>query len=238
MTIAHFKDLCMDATDALRLARFWTDVRSGHLVDLGDGSARFDRAEGVPGTESIWIDPVPEPRLGKTRVHLDLRLPTPDPTPLVAAGATLVREPDDDTGWWVLADPDGNLFCAFPPSADGGTGVARPTVFELVVDSRDPVAQARWWAAVTGGRVDVSGSAASVVAASGFPWDRWVFDAVPEPKTVKNRMHWDVDLVDRNPAKLVEAGATVHREPDDVISWWIMKDPEGNEFCAFAPKER
>jgi hypothetical protein len=35
---------------------------------------------------------------------------------LVAAGATLPRAQDDEIGWTVLADPDGNEFCAFGPS--------------------------------------------------------------------------------------------------------------------------
>jgi len=58
---------------------------------------------------------------------------------------------------------------------------------------------------------------------------------VPEPKTVKNRMHWDVVLPEgvASPQALVDAGATVLRSPDDDIRWWILADPEGNEFCAF-----
>ena len=31
-------------------------------------------------------------------------------------------------------------------------------------------------------------------------------------------------------------GATVLRGPDDEIRWWVTADPEGNEFCAFAPR--
>jgi hypothetical protein len=34
---------------------------------------------------------------------------------LVAAGATVLRRPDDDISWTVLADPQGNEFCAFTP---------------------------------------------------------------------------------------------------------------------------
>jgi Glyoxalase-like domain len=37
-------------------------------------------------------------------------------------------------------------------------------------------------------------------------------------------------------APLVDAGATVLREPDDEISWYVLGDPEGNEFCAFTAK--
>ena len=59
-----------------------------------------------------------------------------------------------------------------------------------------------------------------------------VFGAVPEPKTVKNRIHWDVKTDDL--ALLLEAGATViDRQP----RWTVMADPEGNEFCAFVPRE-
>lgn len=65
------------------------------------------------------MNQVPEPRVGKTRVHLDLRLAGAEPAPLLAAGARLVREPDGEVGWWVLADPEGNEFCAFPPRTTG-----------------------------------------------------------------------------------------------------------------------
>ena len=37
------------------------------------------------------------------------------------------------------------------------------------------------------------------------------------------------------PGALVSAGARVLRAPDDDIEWWVLTDPEGNEFCAFAP---
>ena len=231
MTVAAFKDLCVDAADALALGRFWAAALGGRLVDLGDTSARVDR--GDSRAESIWVNPVPEPRTAKTRAHLDLRLTSPDPGPLVAAGATLLRTPDDEISWWVLADPEGNEFCAFPPRPGAAAGVV-----ELVVDAGDPRAQAAWWASVTGGTVgpDTGDPWASITGAAGFPWDYWVFNAVPEPKTAKNRLHWDVELVGATtPDALVAAGAPVLREPDDDVRWWVMADPEGNEFCAFAP---
>ena len=53
----------------------------------------------------------------------------------------------------------------------------------------------------------------------------------PEPKTVKNRIHWDVETDDVE--LLVERGATVLRAADDELSWTVLADPEGNEFCAF-----
>ncbi|WP_422733051.1 VOC family protein [Micromonospora sp. WMMD558] len=230
--IARFKDLCLDAADAQVLGEFWGRVLDGEVVDAGDGDTRVDPRAAGSGAESIWVNRVSEPRTGKTRVHLELRLAGADPAPLVAAGARIVREPDEEIEWWVLADPDGNEFCAFAGRPD-----TRPGPMELVVDCAEPERLAGWWAGVLGGEVEMTGwDAASLIGATGFPWDEWIFNPVPERKTVKNRMHWDVDLVDPEPTALIRAGATLLREPTDQTRWWVLADPEGNEFCAFPPR--
>ncbi|WBB53930.1 VOC family protein [Verrucosispora sp. WMMD573] len=163
--IARFKDLCLDAADAHALGGFWARILDGELAEVGDGDTRVDSPTGV-SAESIWVNRVPERRTVKTRVHLDLRLAEAGPAALLEAGARLVREPDSEISWWVLADPDGNLFCAFAPGDD-----TRPGPFELVVDSADPTAQATWWAGVVGGEVQVSEEGyAWVAGAAGFPW--------------------------------------------------------------------
>jgi hypothetical protein len=77
---------------------------------------------------------------------------------------------------------------------------------------------------------------------------RIYFQRVPEPKTVKNRVHLDLNVgdgqatpmeerrkrVDAEVDRLVAAGATVFR-PGEVSGlgeyWVVMQDPEGNEFC-------
>ncbi|MEV4825689.1 VOC family protein [Micromonospora sp. NPDC049274] len=227
--IARFKDLCLDASDARLLGAFWARILDGELADAGGDDTRVDPRSARSDAESIWVNRVPEPRVGKTRVHLDLRLGDADPAALLGDGAQLVREPAGDVTWWVLADPEGNEFCAF--GAREGT---RPGPFELVVDSADPAAQATWWAGVLGGRVEYESSTTSVVGAAGFPWEYWVFQVVPEPRAVKNRMHWDVEMVAPEPTALLDAGATLVREPIDEARWWVLADPEGNEFCAFA----
>ncbi|MEU1590852.1 VOC family protein [Micromonospora sp. NPDC005710] len=229
--IARFKDLCLDAHDPLALGAFWARMLDGDVADAGDGDTRVDPRSARSHAESIWVNRVPEPRVVKTRVHLDLRLADADPAALLADGARLVREPTGDDTWWVLVDPEGNEFCAF--AAREGT---RPGPFELVVDSADPVAQATWWAGVVGGTVEDESTHAGVTGAAGFPWDYWVFAGVPEPKTVKNRMHWDVDLIDPEPTALLDAGATLLHESNAQSRWWVLADPEGNEFCAFAPR--
>ncbi|MFI6243122.1 VOC family protein [Micromonospora sp. NPDC050795] len=229
--IARFKDLCLDANDPLALGAFWARMLDGDVADAGDDDTRVDPRSARSPAESIWVNKVPEPRVGRTRVHLDLRLPGADPAPLLADGARLVREPNDD-GRWVLADPDGNEFCALAADAH-----SRPGPFQLVVDALDPAAQATWWAGVLGGTAEHGTIDAMVLGSAGLPWDQWVFDGVSEPKTVKNRMHWDVELAEPEPMALIAAGATLLREPiDEAHWWWVLADPEGNEFCAFAPR--
>ena len=71
-----------------------------------------------------------------------------------------------------------------------------------------------------------------IVDASGSGPLLWIVP-VPEPKTVKNRMHFDV-LGDS--AALMTAGARPVRMRDGEIEWDVLADPEGNEFCVFAPE--
>ena len=67
---------------------------------------------------------------------------------------------------------------------------------------------------------------------------RLLFQDVPEPKTVKNRLHIDVHAepggLDELVARLETLGATRLHEVDKGPAghWWVMHDPEGNEFCA------
>lgn len=241
MQTVRFKDLVMDAprNDAARHTAFWASVL-GSTTTEGPKGYRVDARPGAPTATQLWINPVDEPRAAKTRVHLDLRLPERDVAPLVALGARIVSEPGVDP-WWVLADPDGNLFCAFPPRDGEHPATGAPAApFELVVDAGDALAAATWWATQLGGEVKRSEDKGYcwIEGAAGFPWESWVFDPVPEPKTVKNRVHWDVTLVgNTGPDALVEAGATLHRSPDGDVRWWILTDPAGNEFCAFPPDE-
>ena len=64
---------------------------------------------------------------------------------------------------------------------------------------------------------------------------RLLFQAVPEPKTVKNRVHLDLlvgpEEVDAEVERLVALGATVQHEHDGPDGRWILlADPEGNEL--------
>jgi hypothetical protein len=113
---ARFKDLCLDARDHQALADWWCAA----MGYVRHGAPDRDPAGPVPLTDPtgrgplLWVNPVPEDKAVKNRVHWDV---DGDTAALLALGATLVRRRDDEVAWDVLADPEGNEFCVFAPGA-------------------------------------------------------------------------------------------------------------------------
>ena len=111
------------------------------------------------------------------------------------------------------------------------------------VDCRDPGPLAAFWAEALGWRITVDRDPEWVVEPpAGSREDSVVpdllFVRVPEPKNVKNRLHLDLrpDGATRDQAaevaRLEGLGATqVDVGQGDDVSWVVMADPEGNEFC-------
>jgi hypothetical protein len=131
--------------------------------------------------------------------------------------------------------------------------VTAPARFkDLCLDARDHQALADWWCGAMGyvrrdelepaddGWVRPTAWPVPITDPSGAGPLIWVIP-VPEPKTVKNRMH--LDVVGDTQA-LLAAGATLLRardagaddDPEEGgIGWDVLADPEGNEFCCFSP---
>src|SRR5438034_9696101 len=105
-----------------------------------------------------------------------------------------------------------------------------PSVIKSVsFDAADALALARFWAAVFGSDVDEdSTSGKAFVEAAGWGGPNIWFNAVPEPKTAKNRVHFDLrapGAVDDEVARLEGLGASVQRRHQHHT---VMRDPEGN----------
>ena len=116
---------------------------------------------------------------------------------------------------------------------------ARPR--NITFDCADPYALAVFWGQVTGYQEDPeNGNQAGdpeglLVGPDGQP--NLLFVTVPEPRTIKNRVHLDLEPDDRTRDQEVERllgiGATLvadHRRPDG-RGWVVLADPEGNELC-------
>ena len=109
---------------------------------------------------------------------------------------------------------------------------------ELCVDSANPRQLAAFWAEVLGWRIndedDADDEIELVDPDGGKP--TLLFVRVPEGKTVKNRLHIDVSARDREQAEEVERLQGLGARLADVgqgddVTWVVMADPEGNEFC-------
>lgn len=133
--------------------------------------------------------------------------------------------------------------------------------YTIVVDCKDPQALARWWAEALDWEVvyDTPEEAVAVPkhalaedegrVADLETWMRrgqgLVFVPVPEGKQVKNRLH--IDLAphtsqdrDAEIQRLLDLGASrVDVGQDEAtVTWTVLADPEGNEFCVLSSRDR
>jgi Glyoxalase-like domain len=101
----------IDCVDPQALGAFWSAALDLPVAtDIGD---YIYLAKPESGGIVVSLQKVPEPRLGKNRVHLDLTGDRVTEVPrLVALGATVVEEHVvPGTAWTILEDPEGNVFC-------------------------------------------------------------------------------------------------------------------------------
>ena len=106
----------------------------------------------------------------------------------------------------------------------------------ITFDCADPQRLAEFWAAVTGFQVQSASATGgkSEVRNDILEFPRLLFIRVPEGKTVKNRLHLDLQAEDMEAevTRLAELGATVLEERKLADhTWTVLRDPEGNEFC-------
>jgi predicted enzyme related to lactoylglutathione lyase len=106
----------------------------------------------------------------------------------------------------------------------------------LVLDCADPERLAAFWAPALGYANVGEAGAYVVLFPDARPGPKLLLQRVSEPKTVKNRMHLDIETPDvaAEAARLEGLGARrVQAEEmhEHGSTWIVMADPEGNEFC-------
>ena len=112
---------------------------------------------------------------------------------------------------------------------------------ELIVDARDPEALARFWGEVLGWEIGESTDQIAWLKPPAPAVPLIVFVPVPDPKSVKNRIHIDVSPTDRSRDEEVERLLALGARRADVgqgedVSWVVLADPEGNEFCVLGSR--
>ena len=118
---------------------------------------------------------------------------------------------------------------------------------ELAIDCADPDRLAEFWCSVLGYEVQGDDDGVVTIGSPMVPEGKnrlgpvppvLTFAQVPEGKTVKNRVHLDVNPTDVSQdeelARLIGLGATVVNDGRPELNWVTLADPEGNEFDILA----
>ncbi len=118
---AVLREVVIDCSDTRRVAEFWGAVLGW---DVQQNDAVFWMSESgqiFPGPLIVFV-PVPDAKKVKNRVHLDVSPVGCDRDEEVARletlGATRIDIGQGESGWVVLADPEGNEFCVLGRRAD------------------------------------------------------------------------------------------------------------------------
>jgi hypothetical protein len=103
----------VDCREPAVLVRFWAALLGGESVHRERGWSHL----AAPGFPRLSFQPVPEPKVAKNRLHLDIAVDAGEIAEAVekalALGATRVGEvmTDDKGSFQVMLDPEGNEFC-------------------------------------------------------------------------------------------------------------------------------
>jgi predicted enzyme related to lactoylglutathione lyase len=237
--------LALDAADPSRLARFWAAALGWEVAaDEGGVASAWPRGFRYPDPAALplVILAVPEAKGGKNRVHLDLATDSvahqqAEVERLLGLGAVHADIGQGDVPWVVLADPEGNEFCVLDPRP---VYLGLGPVAAAVADCRDPGAVAGFWELATGwvpGNSVQDGVSLRSPAGTG-PYLELLPSA--DAKTAKNRMHLDVapepgEDQEAAVAALLAAGAVPVDIGQGEVSWIVLADPEGSEFCVLSP---
>lgn len=112
-----------DCADPVRVATFWAAALEWQLDPESDADGAL--VHDPEGTSELGFQPVPEAKVVKNRLHIDLR-PTGSMTAeverLEGIGASIVGRVDVEGSFWtVMQDPEGNELCVLRGPEDGWT---------------------------------------------------------------------------------------------------------------------
>lgn len=232
-------NLCFDANDPLRLARFWATALHWEIADETASEIALVPTDGT--AFQILFLPVPEKKVGKNRIHFDVTTASIEDhrasmRRLLELGARHIDigQPKDS---FVLADPEGNEFCLFEPSDSFVSTSSR--LGSLTWDGTP--AAGYFWSEVFGWPLVWDQDDETAIRAPDGAEQFITWGPPMHEKLAKNRLHLDiappkdgdqVAEVDR----LAALGATRVDIGQGDVGWVVMADPDGNEFCVLTPR--
>ncbi len=238
---SHLFALCFDANDPLRLARFWAGVLGWEMAD-----DPHDIIALLPSDDTgfqLDFSLTEEQKVGPNQMHFHLTSTSLEDQQQTVARALGLGARHIDVGQRpgeghvVLADPEGNEFCVIEP---GNNFLADCGFFgELACDGSQKVGYF-WSAALGWPLVWDQDQETAIRSPRGGPKISWGGPPLM-PKTGKNRLHFDLaPPVDGDQQaevdRLVSLGATRIDIGQGEVSWVVMADPDGHEFCVLTPR--
>ena len=233
--------LCFDANDPGRLARFWAEALRWKVGDETDDVISLVPTDGT--RFNILFPPVPEPKEGKNRIHLDMSSAS-----IEAQNATVQRAVDlgahhidvgqgPDATHVVLADPEGNEFCIIEPTNNFLSTCGR--FGSITCDGTRDVGY--FWSEALGWPLVWDQDDETAIRAPGGTGPFITWGPPLPPKTGKNRLHLDVAPPkdgdqQAEVERLISLGATRVDIGQGDVGWVVMADPDGNEFCVLRPR--
>ncbi|HEX5879212.1 MAG TPA: VOC family protein [Actinomycetota bacterium] len=229
--------LCIDANDPLGLARFWGGVLGRETAEDPHGGIVLPPSDDT-GFRLRFL-PSREQKSGPNQMHFDLTSTSLDDQQATVERALSLggrhidvgQRPEE--GHVVLADPEGNEFCVIPPDNNflADTGF----IGALASDGSQEVgyfwSEALGWPLVWDQDLETA-----IQSPDGGTKITWGGPPV-RPKTGKNRLHFDLAPADGDQdaevERLVSLGATRIDIGQGEVSWVVMADPDGNEFCVY-----
>jgi predicted enzyme related to lactoylglutathione lyase len=240
-TPTRLANLCFDANDPLRLARFWAGVLEW---DIYDETQEEIGVLPTDGTRFILIFlPVPEPKVAKNRLHLDLTSESVEHQAKMVDQCLRLGARHIDIGQGpdakhvVLEDPEGNEFCVVGPE-NFVTGVG--TIGAIAHDAGDP-SLGRFWSEAVGWPVVYDDHPYTAIRAPDGIGPYITFGPPVAAKPAKNRLHLDIaPQADGDQKTEVERLEALGAKRIDIgqgdVPWVVLADPEGNEFCVLTPR--
>ena len=240
---ANLVALTFDANDPAALARFWAGVLGRELIVDPDDP---DVVVLLPSDDTefrIEFAPTQEPKTGPNQMHFDMASQSPEEQQATVARALelggrhidIGQGPDADHV--VMADPEGNEFCVI----EAGNNFLANTGFIGALSSDGSQEVGYFWSEALGWPLvwdqDEETAIQSPHGGSKISWGGPPFN----PKTGKNRLHLDLaPPADGDQEAEVERLISLGAKRIDIgqgdVSWEVMADPDGNEFCVLTPR--
>jgi predicted enzyme related to lactoylglutathione lyase len=233
--------LGFDANDPPRLASFWAGVLGWPMAEDPDGGRAL-----LPSDDTgfrIEFFPTTEPKTAPNQMHFDLTSTSLEGQQETVARALSLGGRHLDIGQGpdvehvVLADPEGNEFCVIEPG--NGFLAGCPFIGALSSDGLRQVgyfwSEALGWPLIWDQDEEIA-----IRSPHGGPIISWGGPPV-RPKTGKNRLHFDlappIDVDQQEEVeRLISLGARRIDIGQGDVSWVVMADPGGNEFCVLTPR--